>query len=394
MKRFWRAESSRKLNGDMAAMVELTSENWEPVVRDGGLALVVFWAAWSPTCASFLPVLDRVSRHHTDLVFGMVNVDDEKELTTRFEIVDVPTLLLLRGDTVLYVRPSPLAEYVTPGLLAELDLEETIWQERVGNPGATVTIPAGGLVPACRIPPDLDLLPYQVEGQAMAAAESDSICPAATAAEVAISLRTGLQASYAMNEGSGLLIADQVGGHTLTLIGARWSGGFVGPGLAFSGFPASATTPGFLDISKNFSVSAWVWLADTSGWHTAISQDATEVSGFQLQYSPIDNAWAFWLLPTDSVNARPARAVAPQAPRIGEWQHLIGVHDATASQLRLYLNGRLADVAPCAQTCPATGSFVVGRGLFADAAAWFAGGIDQIRVWNRALSDAEALAVA
>lgn len=46
------------------------------------------------------------------------------------------------------------------------------------------------------------------------------------------------------------LATDQVGGHTLTLVRAKSGGEFVGPGLVFSGFPASATTPGFLDTGR------------------------------------------------------------------------------------------------------------------------------------------------
>jgi thiol-disulfide isomerase/thioredoxin len=382
MRRIWRPGSPRR----MSTTVELTSENWGSVVRDGGLALVLFRTDWCVACARFRPVFDRVSRRHADVVFGTVNIEDERDLAARFEIIDVPTLMVLSDNAVHYALLS---------VLAEPDLEDLVCQEREAKLGATVAMPVSSLVAAPRIPPGLEALFSQVGGQPWAAvSESRPISPAVTAAEMATSLKSGLQASYATNEGSGLLIADQVGGHTLTLSGAKWGPGFVGPGLVFSGFPAAVTTPGFLDTSKDFSVSAWVWLADASGWHTAISQDATEVSAFYLHYSPVDNAWAFSMLSADSVNARPIRAVAPTAPCIGEWQHLIGVHDAAATQLRLYVNGRLAGVAPFARAWPAAGPFVIGRGLFADMPDWFAGGIDQIRVWDRALCDAEALAVA
>jgi alpha-N-arabinofuranosidase len=210
---------------------------------------------------------------------------------------------------------------------------------------------------------------------------------------MAATLQSGLQASYAMDEGTGLVAGDQAGGHTLTLTRVRWGAGFVGPGLAFSGLPGAATTPGFVDTSKDFSVSAWLWLADATRWHTAISQDATQVSGFYLQYSPVDNAWTFSMLSGDSVKAHLARAAAPPMPRVGQWQLVTGVHDAAAGRLRLYVDGLLAATAPFARPWSAAGLFVVGRGLFGGTADWFAGGIDRVRVWNRALSDAEALAL-
>jgi thiol-disulfide isomerase/thioredoxin len=383
MRRIWRAGSSRKTSSEAVATVELTSENWESVVGSGGLVLVTFWMDWSVPCASFGPVFDRASGRHTDIVFGKVNMEDETELAARFDVFDAPTLMVINDSIVRFSRP---------GALPEQNLEELICRARESKLGAIGKMPAFSIAPGTQPEQDQEEQVSQArEGTMAAPGEGPALSPAPSAAEIAATLKSGLRASYAVNEGSGLLIADQVGGHTLTLTGARWGGGFIGPGLVFSGFPAAATTPCFLDTSKDFSVSAWVWLADTCGWHTAISQDATEVSAFYLQYSAVDNAWAFSMLSDDSVRAHPARAVAPPAPRVAEWQHLAGVHDTEAGQLRLYIDGRRAATAPFSGRWPATGSFVVGRGLFGGPADWFAGGIDQIRVWSRALSDTEAL---
>jgi hypothetical protein len=216
-----------------------------------------------------------------------------------------------------------------------------------------------------------------------------------TAAEIASSaaLPVGLLASYGLDEGSGAAAADQVGGHPLTLAGAGWGGGYSGSALTFNGSSAAATAASLVATSSSFSVSAWVLLADIGGWHTVLSQDGAAVSGFFLQYSAADNAWAFSMLASDATSAATTRALAPLPPRTGDWQHLVGVYDSGAGQLRLYVDGRRAGTAAFSSGWAAGGSFAVGRGLFNGPTDWFAGSIDQVRVWNRALSDSDVSAL-
>jgi Domain of unknown function (DUF5127)/Domain of unknown function (DUF4965)/Domain of unknown function (DUF1793)/Concanavalin A-like lectin/glucanases superfamily/Domain of unknown function (DUF4964) len=216
-----------------------------------------------------------------------------------------------------------------------------------------------------------------------------------TAAQIASSagLTSGLVASYALDEGSGASAADQVGGHTLALGGAGWGAGYSGSALTLNGSSAAATTAGFVATSGSFSVSAWVRLADIGGWHTAVSQDGANASAFFLQYSAADDAWAFSMLASDATSAATTRALAPLPPRAGDWQHLVGVYDSAAGQLRLYVDGIRAGAAAFSSGWASSGSFAVGRGLFGGPTDWFSGSIDQVRVWSRALSDADVAAL-
>jgi thioredoxin 1 len=97
------------------------------------LVLVTFWTDWCIACTRFRPVFDRASRRHSDLVFGMVNIEDEKDLATRLGIFDVPALMVLSDTAVRYAWPD---------ILAEPDLEELICQAREGKLGATGTMSA------------------------------------------------------------------------------------------------------------------------------------------------------------------------------------------------------------------------------------------------------------
>jgi thiol-disulfide isomerase/thioredoxin len=349
MRRIRQAGASPKPGDEDAAPVELTSANWESVVGGGGLAVVSFWAPGCGECSRFGPVFGRVCGRHPSVVFGTVNIQDEPALAARFGIA-VPTSVVISGNVVSYARR---------GALAEQDLEELIRQARED------TMPPG--------PPP-------------GAAE--------TAVSTVATRRGGPRASYAMTEGDGPLIADQVDRHTLLLTGHRRGGAPTGPGLTFGGRPAAAITPGFLDTSRDFSVSARVRLADTGGWHTVVSQDGIEVSAFYLQYSAADDAWAFATQSADSVKARCARAVAMALPPGGPVAAPGRCPRRGGCPAPLVVDGRLAGAAPFGRGWPAAGPFVIGRGLFGDPADWFTGGIDQVKAFDCALSDAEALALA
>jgi hypothetical protein len=188
---------------------------------------------------------------------------------------------------------------------------------------------------------------------------------------------------------------DVAGGHTLTLSGGATftAAGYSGSALTLGG-TASASTAALVDTSASFSVATWVNLTDATGFHTVASQDGSQGSGFYLQYSGADNAWAFAMLGSDVADATATRAVSPFPPKVGGWTHLVAVHDAAAGQLRLYVNGTRA--ATVAKTAPwnATGSFAVGRAKWNGAAVdYLAGQVDQLKVWSRALSDDDVRAL-
>jgi thioredoxin 2 len=63
-------------------------------------ALVFAWAPWCPTCRAFLPVIDDFARDAQGKVrVGKVNVDQNPGLSSRFNILSVPQILVFdRGD--------------------------------------------------------------------------------------------------------------------------------------------------------------------------------------------------------------------------------------------------------------------------------------------------------
>ena len=79
----------------------------------------------------------------------------------------------------------------------------------------------------------------------------------------------------------------------------------------------------------------------------------------------------------------------------GVWYFLAGVYDASAQTMKIYVDGSLSATTPVTQAfLPATGHFVMGRGLYNAAATGFLDGtIDEVAVYDGALTDAQVAGI-
>ncbi|MFD8496955.1 LamG-like jellyroll fold domain-containing protein [Amycolatopsis sp. NPDC059657] len=189
--------------------------------------------------------------------------------------------------------------------------------------------------------------------------------------------------AYAFNEGQGTVARDSIGGHDATVT----NGGWADSALTLTGNGQADTGAALLDTSGNYSVSAWVKFTELGGaFQTVVSQDGPRDSAFFLQYSGADRKLAFSFVGE--------RALAPVTPVAGQWYHVVGVRDAAHGQLKLYVDGQPAAVRDACLTDKTSGNTVIGRGKYGGSPVDFLdGSVDEVRVYDRALTDAEVAAV-
>ncbi|MEZ0110824.1 PKD repeat protein [Catenulispora sp. EB89] len=195
---------------------------------------------------------------------------------------------------------------------------------------------------------------------------------------------------WTLADGSGTTAADTgiPGGDTGTLsaTGVTWNSGGFG---TFDGAGGSIATSGpAVDTTKSFSVSAWVNLASATSAATAVGQDGTQNSGFQLQYDAQDNKWNFARADSDVTNTPSSyRALSSAAPTLNAWTHLVGTFDQPSGTMTLYVNGAVQGTATDNSSFPAGGPLTIGRALWNGAQTdLFPGSIADVRVYSQALS--------
>jgi len=87
----------------VSAGVGLTDSTFDEFVRSSDRPVLVdFWAPWCGPCKVLDPVLEEVAREDDRFVLASVDSDDNPELSRRFGVMSVPTILLLQDDQVLW----------------------------------------------------------------------------------------------------------------------------------------------------------------------------------------------------------------------------------------------------------------------------------------------------
>ena len=80
----------------------ITSENFNETITGKEVTLVDFWAPWCNPCKMLGTILDQVAKEAPEgVVIGKVNVDDNKELAARFEVVNIPRMFLYKDGQVV-----------------------------------------------------------------------------------------------------------------------------------------------------------------------------------------------------------------------------------------------------------------------------------------------------
>ena len=212
------------------------------------------------------------------------------------------------------------------------------------------------------------------------------ICAAGVAsAPASMSATSGLVAAYGFDEGSGTTVADASGnGNNGTITNATWAAsGKYGKALQFNGTNALVTVPNAasLQLSAGMTLEAWVNpSAVTAVWRDVI-------------YKGNDN---YYLEATSTNASKPdagliaggsyADAVGTAKLAASTWSYLTETYDGTT--LRLYVNGtQVASTAHTGAIATSTNPLQIGGdSLYGQN---FAGLIDEVRVYNVALTAAQ-----
>jgi len=192
----------------------------------------------------------------------------------------------------------------------------------------------------------------------------------------------GLVRHWKFDDGSGDVATDSASGSDGTLIGGpAWTEGRVGGALRFDGVDDQvALAPIEALAGDNVTVEAWVYLEGSAeAWNPIITQHVPTRMGYYLYV--YQNHATFSLI----AGRNSPRAVAPDVISPGQWYHIAGTNDGT--NLKIYVNGVMKVSLPSATRTGVDYEAVIGHDPAVS--AYFQGLIDDVRVYNRALSEDE-----
>ena len=76
---------------------QLTNEEFEKNVKSSDkIVFVDFYADWCGPCRMMAPIVEEISEEVDGVDFYKVNCDDEQELASKYEVMTIPTLLILK----------------------------------------------------------------------------------------------------------------------------------------------------------------------------------------------------------------------------------------------------------------------------------------------------------
>ena len=197
----------------------------------------------------------------------------------------------------------------------------------------------------------------------------------------------GLIGYWPFDEGRGSTAADASGGgHNGTVNGAGWIAGVQNSALSFNGSTNDvATSP--IAFTNTFTVSAWV---NPFGGQTAYARIAeTQYNdGLYLGVNAAGTQYKWIVNNATGASGTCGRALgcAEGGAVAAGWHLVTGTYDGTTG--RLYVDGIL--VASETFAAPPNASFPLFIGRFSSANGYgWNGGIDEVRLYNRALTAAE-----
>ena len=91
--------------------ININKNNFQNEIMDSEKTVLLdFWAPWCAPCRMVVPIIEEIAGERPDIRVGKINVDEQPELTSKFGIMSIPTLVVMKNGKIVQqvsgVRPK------------------------------------------------------------------------------------------------------------------------------------------------------------------------------------------------------------------------------------------------------------------------------------------------
>ena len=82
--------------------ININKNNFQNEIMDSEKTVLLdFWAPWCAPCRMVVPVIEEIAGERPDIKVGKINVDEQPELASKFSIMSILTLVVMKNGKIV-----------------------------------------------------------------------------------------------------------------------------------------------------------------------------------------------------------------------------------------------------------------------------------------------------